>query len=63
MKTQVFLCSICQEPLEGRWANNAQPINDGECCNMCDANIVLPARLKRLQLGVSLRDTRAKSIA
>jgi len=44
-------CSICGEEIEciRNWCegNNAQPINDGRCCNKCNANVVIPARLKR----------------
>ena len=36
-------CSICNEKIEG-FGNNAQPINDGICCDDC-YNIVILARL------------------
>lgn len=48
------ICSICQfdiEPLtrEGKviWAdgNNAWPVNEGRCCNICNDSIVTPARI------------------
>jgi hypothetical protein len=43
-------CSICDKAIpvkEGGWSegNNAQPINDGRCCDECNANVVIPARL------------------
>lgn len=45
-------CSICfQEipvhPLSG-WSegNNAAPVNDGRCCDRCNDNVVIPARLE-----------------
>ena len=38
------ICSICQKLYIG-WGNNAQPVNDGRCCNSCDWNIVIPARV------------------
>ena len=43
-------CSICKEEIpvkEGGWStgNNAQPINDGRCCDACNMNVVIPARL------------------
>jgi hypothetical protein len=51
-------CSICCGPLEPDpekakiWAhgNNAQPVNDGRCCDRCDWLVVIPARL-RLPVG------------
>ena len=48
-------CSICPEPIqehktpEGRvyWSDghNAQPVNDGRCCDDCNEKVVIPARL------------------
>jgi hypothetical protein len=51
------LCSICFGPLAiGRelangWlqGNNAQPINNGRCCERCNATIVLPARIQGIR--------------
>lgn len=37
-------CSICQTLFSG-WGNNAQPVNDGRCCDKCNRDIVIPARL------------------
>ena len=43
-------CSICEEiispDLDG-WdgGHNAEPINDGECCYLCNEKVVIPARL------------------
>jgi len=45
------LCSICGEKLDNEWGNNAQPVNDGKCCNDCNKCIVIPERLKRFQIG------------
>jgi hypothetical protein len=47
-------CSICKEPIEVTsygWAegNNAEPINDGRCCDTCDMTKVLPARMEALR--------------
>lgn len=44
-------CSICQGPLERPYGNNAQPINDGRCCDRCDADVVIPARIERIKQG------------
>jgi len=44
-------CSICHRPITPHpisgWAGgcNAQPINDGRCCQECDDTIVVPARI------------------
>lgn len=37
-------CSICGKTYE-HWGNNAQPINNGRCCDKCNYEYVLPARL------------------
>jgi len=45
-------CSICQKeiPNKNGWdgGNNAQPINNGRCCDECDSEVVIPARIIRL---------------
>ena len=52
-------CSICEgaieekvNPLTGevywRGGNNAQPINDGRCCDTCNDLVVLPERIKQM---------------
>ncbi len=48
-------CSICSsyiEPLKDEngevvWehGNNAQPVNDGRCCDKCNWEVVIPARI------------------
>ena len=40
-------CSICREEFEG-FGNNAEPINNGICCNDCNALVVIPARIKMM---------------
>ena len=32
-------CSICKEDFEG-YGNNAQPVNDGICCDECNALVI-----------------------
>ena len=44
-------CSICFNDIEVQpsgWnqGNNAQPVNSGRCCNVCDSSVVIPARLR-----------------
>lgn len=41
MKKQ--FCSICQKPLDG-YGNNAEPINNGRCCDECN-DLVVRARI------------------
>jgi len=41
-------CSICGKEFEG-WGNNAWPVNDGTCCDECNANVVIPMRLADLR--------------
>ena len=42
-------CSICKEEIEveGNWklGNNAQPINNGRCCGVCNMSKVIPMRI------------------
>ena len=40
-------CSICNEDFEGH-GHNADPINDGRCCEFCNFSMVIPARLDLL---------------
>jgi len=51
-----FICCYI-EPLrhpetgEVVWAggNNAEPINDGRCCDECNATVVIPARIALME--------------
>lgn len=44
MAEETKICSICKKPYTG-WGNNAQPVNDGRCCDDCNTTAVIPARL------------------
>jgi hypothetical protein len=51
---KLLKCSICGEtiyphPISG-WAggNNAWPINNGRCCQVCDDTVVIPTRIRRI---------------
>ncbi len=52
-KMQPLMCSICGNPIEEKrgWklGNNAQPINNGRCCDLCNMRVVLPARLNQIR--------------
>ena len=52
-------CSICGKEIEKQinpktgkvfWdkGNNAQPINNGRCCNACNHEYVIPKRVEQL---------------
>lgn len=43
-----FICSICQRLIAGSYGNNAEPVNDGRCCDSCDSLVVIPARLRQM---------------
>lgn len=42
---EIHICSICRQPYQG-FGNNAQPVNDGRCCDRCNQGVVIPHRLK-----------------
>lgn len=48
-------CSICGKVISG-WGNNAEPVNDGYCCDKCNSEIVVPYRIY-LSLGGSKLDS------
>jgi len=39
-------CSICYKKIEEGRGNNAQPVNDGQCCSECNEGVVIPSRIK-----------------
>ncbi len=39
------ICSICGKHYEG-YGNNAQPVNNGRCCDKCNGTIVVPRRFQ-----------------
>ena len=41
-------CSICNNEINDRFGNNAEPINNGRCCDDCNYTVVLPARVNAL---------------
>lgn len=43
---KIKVCVICKEEFTG-WGNNPAPIKDeGECCDTCDNEKVIPARIE-----------------
>lgn len=45
------VCSICGITFIG-WGNNAQPVNNGICCDKCNYTVVIPSRFKTLRKSV-----------
>ena len=41
--TEVNICSICLGQYSG-YGNNAEPVNQGRCCDECNQTAVIPAR-------------------
>lgn len=58
------ICSICGEEYEG-YGNNAQPVNNGQCCDECNSNVVIPFRFNysRLQLIKNERKSQVRKIS
>jgi hypothetical protein len=57
----MMICSICRQPLSMknchsifsvRYGNNAQPVNDGICCDTCNWTVVIKARLAEVAAAV-----------
>ena len=44
MKKRFRTCCLCGREYFG-YGNNANPVCDGECCDICNNNIVIPARI------------------
>tara|TARA_R110002051_G_scaffold280918_1_gene342576 strand:+ start:258 stop:665 length:408 start_codon:yes stop_codon:yes gene_type:complete len=40
-------CSICNQRIYTENGHNAEPINSGRCCEMCNQTQVIPARAKQ----------------
>lgn len=43
-KNETKTCSICFGKYND-FGNNAQPVNDGRCCDSCNWSVVIPARI------------------
>ena len=51
----VQVCSICGGAIVG-FGNDAQPINDGRCCDRCNLERVLPEKMRRMQARDAKRE-------
>ena len=43
-------CCICGQTFEGH-GNNAQPVMEGVCCDLCNIARVIPERIKTMKRG------------
>jgi hypothetical protein len=43
------ICCICKMEYTG-YGNNAWPVDDGQCCDICQETEVLPARILRFYI-------------
>lgn len=50
-------CVICGEKIRTKYPNNADPVAKGYCCDKCNREVVVPARLKELAKWKSLADS------
>ena len=48
-----ILCSICKNeiPAVRGWkhGHNADPVNQGRCCDVCNTTVVIPARIAQYE--------------
>lgn len=49
-------CCICGKEIKG-YSNSAYPISDGKCCDSCNLNYVVPARisLSKIKKGSKIK--------
>ena len=45
MKCSICFAKITADPYGWEGGNNAEPVNDGKCCYLCNVKVVIPARL------------------
>lgn len=50
IKKEAHTCSICGKTYY-EFPNNAAPVTDGNCCDECNMNVVIPARIKHMKEG------------
>ena len=41
-------CSICKGEVIDKFGHNAEPINSGRCCDICNVTFVIPFRVKQM---------------
>ena len=50
LKNTYKICTLCGTEFK-EFGNNAMPIKEGICCDWCDENKVIPARIKEIELA------------
>lgn len=48
MATEKKRCCICGKEIVG-YGNNAEPVENGRCCDECNMNVVIPTRIKNIE--------------
>ena len=41
-------CSICRDDIMDKFGHNAEPINSGRCCDICNSTFVIPFRIQQM---------------
>ena len=54
-ETEKKVCVICGKEYDG-YGNNAQPVKDGKCCDKCNLEVVIPARIKKMGIKEEVED-------
>ena len=57
MEKEKERCCICGKEIEG-YGNNAEPVRDGRCCDSCNWDVVLPARILKLGVVIDRQEAR-----
>lgn len=42
-------CVFCGDLIVNDMGNNAEPVKKGRCCDKCNADVIIPARLKEMK--------------
>lgn len=57
-----FKCDICGKEVEGYW-NNPAPLEGKQCCDNCNKQYVIPARMKQINVNKQINDDAAGKMA
>ena len=56
LKGELVDCSICGNPVRPEWTHNAYPVKEQRCCEDCNYNVVIPARLESYNKEITYDD-------